>query len=165
AGRALACERAGPVSTQPFPVEQAHTPRPRARPSARRDRDVLLGCTGARDGPTPGTRAVTSERETVAIGDLLCRGEAAENGHYANREDGLKVPHRPMRTVSWISLSRRFAKAARDYRTGRKLNDFRPVFYWFLGWRWLPDDGRWTAFGHSRADSNVCLMGTHRATL
>ena len=41
--------------------------------------------------------------------------------------------------------------------------DFRPVFYWQRGWRWRPDDGSRTAFGHTLghtpADHNVCLMG------
>jgi hypothetical protein len=24
-----------------------------------------------------------------------------------------------------------------------------PFFYWQLGWRWLRNDGSWTAFGHT----------------
>ncbi len=30
-----------------------------------------------------------------------------------------------------------------------KRDDFRPVFYSGVGWRWLPCDGSWTAFGHT----------------
>jgi len=33
-----------------------------------------------------------------------------------------------------------------------------------LGWRWLRNDGSWTAFGHTGPDANVCLMGTRCAT-
>jgi hypothetical protein len=43
-----------------------------------------------------------------------------------------------------------------DQRSG-----FRPVFHWNVGWRWLPNDRSWTAFGHTGGhtgdDANVCL--------
>ncbi len=54
-------------------------------------------------------------------------------------------------------------------QNGPETIHFRPVLYWELGWRWLPCDGPWTAFGHTGghtgADANVCLMGTRCASL
>jgi len=42
-------------------------------------------------------------------------------------------------------------------------------FYWIVGWRWLPNDGSRTAFGHTaghtRDDANVCLSSTRCAIL
>jgi hypothetical protein len=50
-------------------------------------------------------------------------------------------------------------------KNGPEIDDFRPVFYWWLGWHWVPNDGPWTGFGHTRghtkADANVCLSSTH----
>jgi len=64
---------------------------------------------------------------------------------------------------------RRFAKGYRRSQNGPEIDDFRPVFYWDLGWRWLRNDGSWTTFGHTpghtKADANVCLVGTRCATL
>jgi hypothetical protein len=51
--------------------------------------------------------------------------------------------------VSSWPRRRRFAKAARD-QNGPQIDDFRPIFSWELGWRWLPDDGPLTSFGHTR---------------
>jgi hypothetical protein len=36
-----------------------------------------------------------------------------------------------------------------ESQNGPENDDFRPVFYCSLGWRWLPDDGRRTPFGHT----------------
>ena len=61
-------------------------------------------------------------------------------------------------------MRRRFAKASQESRNGPEIDDFRPVFYWNVGWRWLPNDGSWAAFGHTGGhtgrDANVCLSST-----
>ena len=54
-----------------------------------------------------------------------------------------------------------------DHRTGL-IHDFRPVFHWFLGWRWLATDRFQTSFGHTLghlADANVRLISTRCAAL
>ena len=55
-------------------------------------------------------------------------------------------------------------KASGPAGTGRESQGFRPVFAYELGWRWLPDDGHRTPFGHTSGhtgnDANVCLGGT-----
>ena len=62
---------------------------------------------------------------------------------------------------------KRFAKAAGKLRIGPEIDDFRPVFYCKLGWRWLPTDDRWTPFGHTGghtgADANRRSPSTRRA--
>ena len=72
-------------------------------------------------------------------------------------------------TVRWPNgRRRRFAKGRPRSQNGPEIHDFRPVFCWELGWRWVPDDARRTAFvhtaGHTAADANVCLLGTRRDT-
>ena len=56
-----------------------------------------------------------------------------------------------------------------EIQNGPEIDDFRPVFYWNVGWRWLPTDRSRTAFGHTgghtRDDANVCLSSTRWATL
>ena len=52
-----------------------------------------------------------------------------------------------------------------EVQNGPEIHDFRPVFYGFVGWRWLPFDGPRTEFGHSGPDANVCLLSTHCARL
>jgi hypothetical protein len=47
---------------------------------------------------------------------------------------------------------------------GPEIDDFSPVFHWWVGCRWLPIDGSRTEFGHTGGhtgvDANVCLVGT-----
>ena len=49
----------------------------------------------------------------------------------------------------------------KESQNGLEIDDFGPVFYCDLGWRWLANDGSWTAFGHTGghtgADATVCL--------
>jgi uncharacterized DUF497 family protein len=60
-------------------------------------------------------------------------------------------------------------KGCQESQNGPEIHDFRPVFYWFRGWRWLADGPVRTAFGHTLghtpADANVCLVSTHCAIL
>ena len=42
------------------------------------------------------------------------------------------------------------AAVRRRSQNGPEIDDFRPVFHWWLGCRWLLRDGRWTEFGHTR---------------
>lgn len=43
-----------------------------------------------------------------------------------------------------------------------------PFLFWSVGWRWLRNDGSWTAFGHTpghtKHDANVYLSGPRCAT-
>ena len=57
-------------------------------------------------------------------------------------------------------------QGCQESQNGPEIYDFRPVFYWDLGWRWLRNDGSWTALGHTGghtgAGATVCLVGTRR---
>jgi hypothetical protein len=37
----------------------------------------------------------------------------------------------------------------RSKRSRPEIHDLRPVSYWFVGWRWLPNSGPRTEFGHT----------------
>ena len=57
---------------------------------------------------------------------------------------------------------------AGNHRMGLK-SSILGQFYCELGWRWVPDDGGRTPFGHTHGhtdgDANVCLLGTRHAPL
>ena len=60
-------------------------------------------------------------------------------------------------------------QGCQESENGPEIDDFRPVFYWDVGWPWLPNDGPWTKFGHTGGhtgvDANVCLTGTRCGTV
>jgi len=50
-------------------------------------------------------------------------------------------------------------KGRQESQNGPEIVDFRPVFYWELGWRWLPNDGSQTAFGHTGEHTTADVIG------
>jgi hypothetical protein len=131
--------------------------------SARADSSRARPATGGQSDPPMFRTRACATREPGHGGQPRSRAHGRRPRARARNLPSRSTTAAPRRARS--HRRRRFAKTARNNRTGLKLMISGPFLCWKPGWRWLPDDGLRAPFGHTLehtvADASVCLRGTH----